>query len=1632
MNTASNIGFLELRRWLVDHVARATSQAPESVDPARRFVQLGLDSVMTMGMVAALSGKLGRDLPATLVWDHPTPIALAAHLTNAPASATPVAGAGGKARAKERGARSASSGLAPLGIGEPIAVVGLAGRFPGASTAEELWARVRAGEDLVGELSELRRRAEGHGETGNVRQGGFLNRVDEFDPGFFGITRAEALHMDPQQRLLLELAWELLQDAGTNPTSLHGSPTGVFVGAMWNDYARMPRGGLEHIRQQTALGFDLSGLSARISYGFGLHGPSLTVNTACSSSLVAIHLACGAIARGEAEQAIAGGVNLIIGPESTSLMTKFGAMAPDARCKAFDARANGYVRGEGAGLVLLMPLSAALRGGHHIYCLIRGSAVNNDGASNGITAPNPGAQVDVLRQAYENAGVEPNSVDYVEAHGTGTLLGDPIEARALAAALCTDRDAEHPLRIGSLKTNIGHLESAAGVAGFIKVAMSLDRRRLLPTRNFEQPNPHIPFAELRLRVQTSDEPWPVVAGRPPRAGISGFGFGGTNCHVVLEGFEDDARLIEIRGKDRASIAAELGRRLQGGKASLDAVAGAEPGNRGGERATLAVAARHLTELELLCERLGAGDASAEALIGGGERAEAPLVLVFPGQGGQWLGMARGLLRAAPAFRAEFMRCRDLLREYASWDLMQEVLGSSDARFDDIAFVQPALFAYQVSVVAQLRAEGFHPDIVIGHSMGEVAAAYVAGLLSLEDATKVIARRSALMAGAPGDGAMLCIDMSAQEAESIIARSPGVGISVVNGARSVVLSGERALLEELVQREFGSGTHASRRPPRFVNVRVASHSPQMDAVLPALVSDLADLKPAPGVLPMVSTVLGRPLDVPADAGYWRDNLRRPVQFQRALAHVLARHPRATLLEISPHPVLRDVMSEAQSGDAGPLLAHVGRRGEPETATLYENLALLARHGARGHAPPAAPKRPVLVAVSAHEEAALGPALSTLERELHRMGPLEDIAHTLDVRSAHQRHRVALVVDSKAALQAELAAAAAGSRSIVRGKRGARAPQCVFVYSGQGSQWAGMGVELSRAVPEFRRDYESTLAKISQHLGVDLLAAVSVSTAESNIDATFYAQPAIFAFQVALTRLLHSFGIAPEAVVGHSVGEIAAAWASGALELDDACRLVAVRADVLRRSTGTGKMLSVRASVGELERMIAEEGLEGQLDIAAINSPRDVVLAGANDAIERAAARLRARGFRAVEPRVTSPFHSRWLGDADSEIAARCADIQPRPPVIPWMSTVDTELVSRDGVVPSYWGRNVREPVRFTRAIERMAEHGYEYFVEIGAHPVLGTALSEILGGHASNKSGKVLAACNRKQPVVGPFAAAASLYAAGMDLKWENVLLFEGRVVPMPAPAWQRESLWLAPAAPAVPTAASPKLEKDKKHDLPRGFSQASTLALPEPAHLFVVSLAEAPRRGRGELDVVALGRQAALWLGDDVDECQWNSPAIDSEAIAASGAQLQLMVQPEDSGYRILLSSLTTGRTPRESKTRVLGQGNLRRRLRSAPRWVAELDWSLLSRSKLLDEVQCIVASIVESPVEKLDFQRSFFDLGMDSVMIVRLAEQITLKSGMTLNAATIFDYEDASRLTNYLVQKLRAANQPNQERLAG
>ncbi len=516
----------QLEGWLRAQLGGLLGVAPDALDPTARFKTLGLDSARATELVARLSVHLKRALPPTLAWEYPTLERLAVHLT---------ASTGAGPSAKE----PAAEGARASGEDEPIAIIGVGCRFPGgASSPEAYWELLRGGKDAIGEVPPDRwslpeyfspdLAAPGKMST---RWGGFLDGVDRFDPHFFGINAREAAQMDPQQRLALELAWEALEDATIVPESLRESHTGVYLGAMWSDYARLASE--RQVNPYTATGQDTSILAGRLSYVLGLRGPSLVVNTACSSSLVALHLACQGLRSGEASVSLAGGVSLILSPLSTVAMSKFGAMAPDGRCKAFDARANGYVRSEGGGVVVLKPLSRALRDGDRIYCVVRGTAINNDGFSNGLTAPSPQAQEAVLREAYARAGVPPEKVHFVETHGPGTALGDPIEAGALGAVLGTGRGPEQPLRIGSVKTNLGHLEAAAGMAGLAKVALQLQRRALVKNLHFETPSPHIDFERLKLKVQTEREPWPVT-GEAPVAGVSSFGFGGTNASIVLE------------------------------------------------------------------------------------------------------------------------------------------------------------------------------------------------------------------------------------------------------------------------------------------------------------------------------------------------------------------------------------------------------------------------------------------------------------------------------------------------------------------------------------------------------------------------------------------------------------------------------------------------------------------------------------------------------------------------------------------------------------------------------------------------------------------------------------------------------------------------------------------------------------------------------------------------------------------------------------------------------------------------------------------------------------------------------------------------------------------------------------------
>jgi hybrid polyketide synthase/nonribosomal peptide synthetase FtdB len=929
----------EIRSWLIARIAQTLRVDPATIDEREPFDSYGLSSTDAVALSGELQELLGRDLSATLVYEYPTVAALARYLA-APADAAPWAG-----------------DRAALASGTPIAIIGIGCRFPGADSPAAYWRLLREGVDAIREVPPDRwdARAVYHPDPtvpgkSITRWGGFLDHVDRFDPFFFGISPGEAERMDPQQRLLLEVAHESLEDAGYPMARLAGSDTGVFVGISINEYGFFQSGRPELITGHSGTGNALSIAANRISYFYDLRGPSMAIDTACSSSLMSVHLACRSLHSGECRLALAGGVNVVLSPAHSIAFTKAGVLAPDGRCKVFDASADGYVRGEGAGLVVLKPLPQALADGDAIYAVIRGSAVHQDGRTNGLMAPSRESQEAVLRDAYRDAGVSPARVQYVEAHGTGTLLGDSIEARALGAVLGGGGESSNGGRaLGSVKSNFGHLEAAAGIAGLIKVALALKERALPPSLHFSVPNPHIPFEELGLRVQDTLTPWPTHSG-PAVAGVSSFGFGGTNVHAVLEEAPepDGARLRDAHD----SAAGEV---LPLSAHTAEALVALARGYR-----DLVSAPRAAWSLRNLCASRRCSNhfnhrvalvahspdelvASLDGFIAGGPQPRigtGRLAFVFSGQGSQWHAMGRELQRQEPVFRATLEQCDLALRPFVDWSLLEQLAADEQtSRLSEIDVLQPALFALQVALANLWQAWGVRPDAVVGHSMGEVAAAHIAGALTLEDAARVITARSRLLRRLRGLGGMAVVGLSAADTARALEPYKGrLSIAGSNSPQSTVVAGDVSAMRDLAAKLEAHGDFCS-----LVNVDVASHSPQTAPLGSELRSALEGLEPRPVTLPFVSTVTGSVFDRPLDAAYWARNLAEPVNFTAAIAE-LARSGHTAFLEISPHPVLQTPMQQGL-GHVGKQAVVLGstRRDAPERDGMLRSLAALYASG-----------------------------------------------------------------------------------------------------------------------------------------------------------------------------------------------------------------------------------------------------------------------------------------------------------------------------------------------------------------------------------------------------------------------------------------------------------------------------------------------------------------------------------------------------------------------------------------------------------------------------------------------------------------------------------------------------------------
>ncbi|EID52361.1 polyketide synthase family protein [Saccharomonospora xinjiangensis XJ-54] len=910
-------------------------ESAATVAADRAFKELGFDSLTSVQLRNRLTSVVGLRLPASLVFDYPTPLALAEFLL--------VQAVGGDE------SRQAVTPTAVLD-GDDVAIVGMSCRYPGGvDSPEDLWTLLAEGGDAIGSFPADRDWnldvLFGSATGSAARAGGFLHDVAEFDAGLFGISPREAVAMDPQQRLLLEASWEALERAGIAPSSVKGSPTGVFAGVMYSDYLSrltvVPDGAEGYL----STGGSNSVASGRIAYTFGFEGPAVTVDTACSSSLVALHLAVQSLRSGECSLALAGGVTVMSTPGGFVEFSRQGGLASDGRCKSFAEGADGTGFSEGVGVLVLQRLSDAVADGRRVLAVVKGSAVNQDGASNGLTAPNGPSQQRVIRQALANARLSTGDVDVVEAHGTGTRLGDPIEAQALLATYGRDREQADPVFLGSVKSNIGHTQAAAGVAGVIKMVMAMWHGVLPRTLHVGEPTSQVDWSSGAVELLTESRPWPEV-DRPRRAAVSSFGISGTNAHVILEqppahdgAHESDAEqptdgpLISwvLSGHSAEALrgqAARLAAHVDSApETSLVALAHALTSSRSELDHRAVVFGADRAELSARLAALADGRDATGVVVGRAGDAGSPgTAWVFPGQGAQWVGMAADLIGTDEVFTTALVECESALVPWVDFSVSEVLGGADEELLGRVDVVQPVLWAVMVALAAVWRARGVAPSVVVGHSQGEIAAATVAGLLSVAEGARLVATRSRLIARElSGRGGMLAVDAGidevrrwAEDADERVPRDPApvadsadsvgscvasasggarVAVAVVNGPGQTVLSGDRSVLESVAAECAERGVRV-----RWLPVDYASHSPQVAAVREEWLATAGAVETTPGTVPMVSSVTGEPVGFgDLDAEYWYQNLAEPVRYDRAVETVVGQGYRR-FLEISPHPVL----------------------------------------------------------------------------------------------------------------------------------------------------------------------------------------------------------------------------------------------------------------------------------------------------------------------------------------------------------------------------------------------------------------------------------------------------------------------------------------------------------------------------------------------------------------------------------------------------------------------------------------------------------------------------------------------------------------------------------------------------------
>ena len=1321
---------------------------------------------------------------------------------------------------------------------EPIAVIGMGCRFPGGGDSpEQFWQLLRNAEEAVTEIPPDRWDVEAYYDAdpdsqGKIytRYGAFLRQVDQFDPLFFGISPREANSLDPQQRLLLEVSWEALEHAGQVPAHLSKSRTGVFIGIGQNDYAqfRLNSGNLNHITPYDGTGNGFCFASGRLSYVLGLQGPNMAVDTACSSSLVSTHLACQSLRNHECDLALAGGVQLMLSPEVFVFLSQTHVLAPDGRCKTFDASANGFGRGEGCGMIVLKRLSDAINDHDNILALIRGSAVNHDGPSSGLTVPNGLSQQVLLREALQRAKVTPAQISYIEAHGTGTALGDPIELQALDAIFHEAKSKEDPLVVGSVKTNIGHLEAGAGVAGLVKVILAMQHREIPPHLHFTTPNPHVDWEQLPIAVPTKSLSWQPKGGSRI-AGVSSFGIGGTNAHIILEEMSSDPQhegdahidkppvhiqsavqvkrpfaFLALSAKTEHAVDELAGRYAQHIEAhpeiALEDLCFSAGAGRSHFPYRLGVIASSPGEMREKLLTAAEGQTNVNIIRGHAEGTRPPKVAwLFTGQGSQYVGMGRELYETNALFRSIIDECHERLRPELEIPLLDVLYPSSSQVAEPInetAYTQPALFAIEYALARLWQSWGFEPSVVMGHSIGEYAAACVAGVFSLEDGVKLVAARGRLMQSLPRDGKMVAV--LAEErivSEAIHAYADEVAIAAVNGPKSVVISGRTTAVNEILENLQRRGVST-----KALMVSHAFHSPLMDPILKEFEATASEVSYSSPKIPLLSDFTGETLSSESlTAAYWSRHIRQPVRFFSCMETLAAQDYRL-FLEIGPKPILAGMGRACPPGNAVWLSSL--RQNRPDWQQMGQGLGGLYTHGVQldwSKIVPESPRRKVVIPtypfqrqrywVEQIEEEASAPRrqgksaipftlfhlsapsheelLALAERYASeiRQRPersMTEICRNAAAENQHSAYRLGIVAHAGSQLLRRLEDFVVGreAEGVFNGKASDSEPELAFLFTGHKSQYMGMGCELYETQPIFRKALERCAEYLSSEFQISLL---DVFYSEDILQRPFEeAVCALASMQYALVELWNFWGIRPADVLGLSIGEYAAACAAGIFSIEDALALIVSLFRLIQTLPADGQAVAVFADEKTVTEAIQAYFPEVSIGVYA---GTQTGIAGRRQAVQSAISALEAKDIKCVPVEEAYAYHSFLMEPILDEFRKVTANVSYASPSCNMISCISGAPLSESLMNSEYWCRNIREPAHFATAIEQLIRDGSQVFVEIGPKPIMCGMARHNLPENTGMWLGSLRPGVSDWQQILQTLA---QLYVQGVAVDWERV------------------------------------------------------------------------------------------------------------------------------------------------------------------------------------------------------------------------------------------------------------------------